>query len=74
MTSIQKLLKPGERVPDLFCWSQIGNRIAQRIVVLELDQRRHIALVELPDSDFHVLRQHEIEKRLLLVVKLCLDL
>ena len=70
---IQILLEAREGSPDLIRRTQVGDGVGDGVVILEPQQGRELLLIEFLDADTDVMRQHEVEKRLLLAAELCAD-
>ncbi len=70
---VEILLEAREDLADLFRPAKIGHGVGNGVVIFEPEQRRQLFLVQFLHADAHVVRQHEIEKRLLLAVELRAD-
>jgi len=62
-------LKAGEDPRDFLGLAQLGDGVADGVVVLELEKRRELVAVEFADADLDVLGENKVEKRLLLGIE-----
>lgn len=67
---IQIPLEARKDSADLFWLSQLDDGISNGVVVFEIEQRYELFLVEFIYADLHVMREHKVEKCLLLAVEL----
>ena len=70
---IEVLLEAGEGPADVLGSSQIRHGVGDGVVILQPQQRRELLLVELFHAHADVVRQHEIEKDLLLLAEVRAD-
>ena len=71
---IQIFLKAGKYLANILRPAEIGHGIGDCVVVSQLEQRSEFFLVEFPDADAHVMREHEVEKHPLPAVEVRADL
>ena len=74
MCRIQVPLKAHKHLANLVCTAKIGKRIGNGVVLAKAQQWRQLFSVKFFDALFHVLREHEVHKRLLLVGELLVRL
>ena len=71
---VEVFLKSGEDVSDLFGSAQVGHGVGDGVVVLELQQRSQLLLIEFLNTHLDVLGEHEIEENLLFGIEAAGDL
>ena len=71
---VEVFLKSSEDVSDLFGSAQVGHGVGDGVVVLELQQRSQLLLIEFLNTHLDVLGEHEIEENLLFGIEAAGDL
>lgn len=62
-------LKSGEHLIDLHRRAEVCHGVGDRVVVAEAEQGRELLDVEFLDANRHIVLQHEVEERLLVVAE-----
>ena len=70
---VQIFLEAKEQVFNQLGLAQISDGIGDGVVVLELEQWRELFAIQLVYAFLHVMRQHEVDKSLLLAAELAMQ-